>query len=247
MGNFNPNGDDTIRTTPLRLPQEQAGFAVWLDAAMTGGGVTTYRLALERARAQLPQGKKLAPTALNKTAIDKIRSGERKATAHVAWELGEALRACGVAWWSGFFALDLCGYARERIALLEALDQESMRNGALMGLAIICEQYVPAEASPEIACDVLADVWAAIGNETLARAWDKAKSNAFRASALASIAFEFLAVVSSYDLAEPVRTDLLSGVFDLWLNQYAHFPRIPADDGPNALRAAFDEIMGGSK
>jgi len=239
---------NTVSTTPNgRHQKEQGDFGRWLGAAMNDYGVTAYRLALERARARLPEGKRPKASSLNKIAIDEIKRGERKATGNVAWELGEALRASGVPWWSGYFALRLCGYARERIALLEALDQESTRNGALMGLAIICEQYVPAEASPEIACDVLADVWAAIGNETLARAWDKAKSNAFRPSALASIAFEFLAVVSDYDLAEPVRADLVSGVFDLWLKQYAHFPRIPLDDGPEALRAAFDEIMGGSK
>jgi hypothetical protein len=240
--------EKTVLTTPKARHQKEPGdFGRWLGAAMSDYGVTAYRLALERARARLPEGKRPKTSSLNKIAIDKIKRGERKATASVAWELGEALRACGVPWWSGYFALRLCGYGREQIALLEALDQESSRNGALMGLAIICEHYLPAEDSPEIACDVLADVWAAIGDETLKRAWNKATSDTFRPSALASIAFDFLDVVSDYDLTEPVRTDLLSGVFDLWLNQYAHFPRIPADDGPNALRAAFDEIMGGSK
>jgi hypothetical protein len=214
---------------------------------MADYGVTGYRLAFERARARLPEGKRPKASSLNKIAIEQIKRGKRKASAKVAWELGEALRACSIPWWSGYLALRLCGYARERIALLEALDQESTRNGALMGLAIICEHYLPAEASPDVTCTVLADVWAAIGNEALARAWDKAKSNAFIPSTLASIAFDFLAVLDDYDLGEAVQNDLVSGVFDLWLNQHAHFPRIPLDDGAEALRAAFDKIMRGSK
>jgi len=142
-------------------------------------------------------------------------------TAKYAWRMGEALRACGVEWASGFLTLELCGFGREWVALLDAIDRENQLNGAWLWYATLAARVL--ESQTDLARSVLSKVWREIGDDALEQAWDETQKARFRPHGLAALAFS---VLDQDDIPEDARQRVLRVVIDEWAREHWHLQLI---------------------
>jgi len=157
----------------------------------------------------------------NRAELYAYLKGSQTPRPQRVFEIGEALRACGVSWASGFLALNFCGYEREWVALLEAVDRKERLNGAWLWLAVIAMEGLGNQ--PELAHKALSFVWSEIGNDALAQGWAEIQKARFRPQGLAALAFS---VLDRNDVPSDAQRRIFRGVVDEWTGAHPHFLHI---------------------